>query len=285
MRGWLGEAAIDYRADARSGRPAHPAAGFAQRRAAQHRLPRLCRLHGDPATSGRASTLLLALARERTVAIFCAETLWWRCHRRLIADAAVLLAGFEVIHLTPSARAGHVLTPGVRRAGRFAGLRRGYERRVTASEPLESARQAGLRYMTDDVPGIRRLKARGGFRYVAPDGKPLTDEAEIARIRSLAIPPAYTDFGSRRSATRTCRPPGATHAAANSTATTSAGARCATRTSSTACSRSPKRCRKFARRSTRSRPARHAARESAGRRGRAARSDDDPRRQRRVRAR
>ena len=64
---------------------------------------------------------------------------------------------------------------------------------MTASEPLESARQAGLRYMTDDVPGIRRLKARGGFRYVAPNGKPLTDEAEIARIRSLAIPPAYTD--------------------------------------------------------------------------------------------
>jgi DNA topoisomerase-1 len=64
---------------------------------------------------------------------------------------------------------------------------------VTASEPLESARKAGLRYMTDDHPGIRRLKVRGSFRYVAPDGKPLTDRAEIARIKALAIPPAYTD--------------------------------------------------------------------------------------------
>ena len=52
---------------------------------------------------------------------------------------------------------------------------------------------AGLRYVTDDRPGIRRLKVRGGFRYVAPDGKALTDRAEIARIKSLAIPPAYTD--------------------------------------------------------------------------------------------
>ena len=64
---------------------------------------------------------------------------------------------------------------------------------MTASEPLESARKAGLRYVTDDRPGIGRRKVRGGFRYIAPDGKPLTDEAEIARIRSLAIPPAYTD--------------------------------------------------------------------------------------------
>ena len=64
---------------------------------------------------------------------------------------------------------------------------------MTASEPLDSARKAGLRYMTDDVPGIRRLKAGRSFRYVSPDGKPLTDKIEVSRIKSLAIPPAYTD--------------------------------------------------------------------------------------------
>ena len=64
---------------------------------------------------------------------------------------------------------------------------------MTASEPLDSARKAGLRYMTDDRPGIRRQKVRGSFRYIAPDGKPLTDRAEVARIKSLAVPPAYTD--------------------------------------------------------------------------------------------
>jgi DNA topoisomerase-1 len=63
---------------------------------------------------------------------------------------------------------------------------------VIATEPLESARKAGLRYMTDDRPGIRRMKAGRSFRYVLPDGKALTDKDEIARIRSLAIPPAYT---------------------------------------------------------------------------------------------
>jgi uncharacterized protein (DUF488 family) len=60
---------------------------------------------------------LLAVARERPTAIFCAETLWWQCHRRFVADAAMLLAGVEVVHLTPATRASHVPTPGVRREG------------------------------------------------------------------------------------------------------------------------------------------------------------------------
>ena len=64
---------------------------------------------------------------------------------------------------------------------------------MTATEPLDAARSAGLRYVTDDRPGIRRVKGRGGFRYLTPDGKALTDDGEIARIRSLAIPPAYSD--------------------------------------------------------------------------------------------
>jgi uncharacterized protein (DUF488 family) len=64
-----------------------------------------------------AFNALIALARDRATAIFCAETLWWQCHRRLVADAAVLLADFEVIHLTPATRASHVITPGVRVEG------------------------------------------------------------------------------------------------------------------------------------------------------------------------
>jgi uncharacterized protein (DUF488 family) len=64
-----------------------------------------------------AFNALLASARDTPTAVFCAETLWWKCHRRLIADAAVLLGGFEVVHLTPATRASHVLTPGVVAAG------------------------------------------------------------------------------------------------------------------------------------------------------------------------
>ena len=52
---------------------------------------------------------------------------------------------------------------------------------------------AGLVYVHDDDPGIRRRKAGKGFAYRAPDGKPLTDEKTLDRIRKLVIPPAYTD--------------------------------------------------------------------------------------------
>jgi len=64
-----------------------------------------------------ALTTLVDSLASRSVAIMCSETLWWRCHRRLISDAAVLLHGVEVKHLSPNARTQpHVLTEGVRRA-------------------------------------------------------------------------------------------------------------------------------------------------------------------------
>ena len=63
-------------------------------------------------------------------------------------------------------------------------------------EPTEgpaAAKAAGLRYTTDAVPGIRRLKRRGSFSYVVVDGSALRDKVALARIHALAIPPAYTD--------------------------------------------------------------------------------------------
>ncbi len=63
------------------------------------------------------SNLVNSLPKRR-VAILCSETLWWRCHRRLIADAAVLLHGVDVQHLMPNgALQKHPLTEGVRREG------------------------------------------------------------------------------------------------------------------------------------------------------------------------
>ncbi|HEX6433390.1 MAG TPA: DNA topoisomerase IB [Gemmatimonadales bacterium] len=61
------------------------------------------------------------------------------------------------------------------------------------SDPVESAQAAGLRYVSDIQPGIRRKRSGKGFTYVGPDGKTVQDAKEVARIRSLAIPPAYTD--------------------------------------------------------------------------------------------
>ena len=56
-----------------------------------------------------------------------------------------------------------------------------------------AAKQAGLRYVSDASPGITREAAKDGFRYRAADGRPVRDAATLARIKSLAIPPAWTD--------------------------------------------------------------------------------------------
>ena len=50
---------------------------------------------------------MLAAAAAATVAVMCSESVWWRCHRRLIADVAVLGRGVPVTHLMPDGR----LTP------------------------------------------------------------------------------------------------------------------------------------------------------------------------------
>ncbi len=60
-------------------------------------------------------------------------------------------------------------------------------------DPVESARAAGLRYVSDDEPGIRRKKRGKGFTYVDPQGRTVQDEKTLERIRKLAIPPAWTD--------------------------------------------------------------------------------------------
>jgi DNA topoisomerase-1 len=62
-----------------------------------------------------------------------------------------------------------------------------------ASDPGKAARLAGLRYVNDGVPGIRRIKSGKGFKYANVDGKPLKDETALARIKRLAIPPAWTE--------------------------------------------------------------------------------------------
>jgi DNA topoisomerase I len=60
-------------------------------------------------------------------------------------------------------------------------------------DPLESAEQAGLRYVSDDQPGIRRQRSGRGFRYTDASGEPVEDPRTLLRIRHLVIPPAWTD--------------------------------------------------------------------------------------------
>ena len=63
----------------------------------------------------------------------------------------------------------------------------------TEAPPEDAARAAGLRYVSDQMPGIRREKAGEHFRYVASDGERVDDEETLARIKALAVPPAWTD--------------------------------------------------------------------------------------------
>ena len=58
---------------------------------------------------------VLAEAGNRQVAVMCSETLWWRCHRRLVADFVTLARGTEVRHLMHDGHTEpHRLSPGVR---------------------------------------------------------------------------------------------------------------------------------------------------------------------------
>ena len=60
-------------------------------------------------------------------------------------------------------------------------------------DPRETAAEAGLVYVSDEMPGIRRRRCGKGFSYRQDGGGLLRDRAALARIRSLAVPPAWTD--------------------------------------------------------------------------------------------
>lgn len=57
---------------------------------------------------------------------------------------------------------------------------------------VKAAKAAGLVYVSDQEPGITRHRIGKGFGYRAPGGRPVRDAKTLARIRALAIPPAYT---------------------------------------------------------------------------------------------
>ena len=114
MAGWLADAALGYRWLPELG----------GRRAAARDSPNLAlrnpqfRGYADHMASeefGRGCAELLELARSSVAAVMCAESLWWRCHRRLLADHLVLVEGVRVEHVLPDGRlVGHDPTPAAR---------------------------------------------------------------------------------------------------------------------------------------------------------------------------
>jgi DNA topoisomerase I len=61
------------------------------------------------------------------------------------------------------------------------------------AEAREAAEEAGLIYVSDSEPGIRRRRAGAGFAYYTARSERVRDEKTLQRIRSLAVPPAYAD--------------------------------------------------------------------------------------------
>ncbi|RAU92528.1 DUF488 domain-containing protein [Mycobacterium colombiense] len=117
LESWLPQGGIDYRWEPRLGGRRHIAAGEPEpdswwtvaafrAYAAYTRTPEFDAALDD----------VLADAVRRTTAVMCSESVWWRCHRRLIADVAVLGRGVAVRHLMPDGRLGpHRPAEGARR--------------------------------------------------------------------------------------------------------------------------------------------------------------------------
>lgn len=64
---------------------------------------------------------------------------------------------------------------------------------IVEDDPAAAAKAARLRYVSDTKPGITRRRYGKGWRYTGPHGDVVEDEKTLARIRALAIPPAWTD--------------------------------------------------------------------------------------------
>ncbi len=79
------------------------------------------------------------------------------------------------------------------RIAKAVGLVRPLRKKPLPKDPVESAKAAHCRYVDDSSPGIRRVKSGKGFKLVSPEGKPIRDRDVLGRVKSLVIPPAWTD--------------------------------------------------------------------------------------------
>lgn len=118
LAAWLPAAGVDYRWEQRLGgrrsRPADP--GEAARDGWwQVAAFRAYAAHTRTPEFAAALDDLVRDACARPTAVMCSESLWWRCHRRIVADAVVLLRGLPVAHLGHDGRrTEHVPSAGAR---------------------------------------------------------------------------------------------------------------------------------------------------------------------------
>jgi uncharacterized protein (DUF488 family) len=103
MEEWLPQAGITYRWEKRLGGFRRPSAGNPDV-AWREDMFRGYAEYMRSADFLEAIGAVLAEAGERPVAVMCSESLWWRCHRRLVADFASAARGVEVRHLMHDGR-------------------------------------------------------------------------------------------------------------------------------------------------------------------------------------
>lgn len=122
---WLPAAGVRYRWDKRLGGfrrpgPENPDVawreemfrGYAEHMRSPGFLDAIGAVLEEAGASGAAGA---GAAGQATVAVMCSESVWWRCHRRLVADFAVVARGADVRHLMHDGRLeAHRPTPGIR---------------------------------------------------------------------------------------------------------------------------------------------------------------------------
>jgi uncharacterized protein (DUF488 family) len=114
IRRWLPEAGIGYRWDKRLGGLRKPEPDSPD---VACQVDSLRGYAGHMRTAGflAAADQVLALAGVRGTAVMCAESLWWRCHRRMLADFICAARGVPVFHLMHDGHLEeHLLSPGLR---------------------------------------------------------------------------------------------------------------------------------------------------------------------------
>lgn len=114
MAGWLPAAGIDYRRVAALGGRRRPKPD-SQHVALRNESFRAYADHMQSPLFAGGVEELLGLGTQQRLAFMCSETVWWRCHRRLLADHLTLLRSQEVLHLLHDSRlTPHPPTRGVR---------------------------------------------------------------------------------------------------------------------------------------------------------------------------
>jgi uncharacterized protein (DUF488 family) len=116
---WLPDLGIGYQWEQRlGGRRRLPASATSVDRWWTVAAFRAYAAHTRTAEFASALDDVMALAGSASVALMCAESLWWRCHRRLIADVVVLTRAYAVRHIMPDGRLSeHRIAAGARVVG------------------------------------------------------------------------------------------------------------------------------------------------------------------------